>query len=110
MFYCCFLWVLLWCTSFPSQFQVPLKPSFFVNCVHFFYLCSAKSIFEQALARVPKDKSDALFKKFIAFQKQRGEREALEKAVIDKRRIFYEEVKKIVKSLKHGCRCCALVV
>lgn len=33
-----------------------------------------------------------MYRKFVAFQKQRGDREALEKTVIDKRRVFYEEV------------------
>lgn len=51
-----------------------------------------KGIFEQALARCSQDSSEELYRKFVSFQKQRGDREALEKTVIDKRRVFYEEL------------------
>jgi hypothetical protein len=51
-----------------------------------------KSVFEQALLRFPKEKCKELEMKYVAFQKQRGDRETLETVVIQKRRIYYEEV------------------
>eukprot|EP00920_Eleutheroschizon_duboscqi_P027736 GHVT01067865.1.p1 GENE.GHVT01067865.1~~GHVT01067865.1.p1 ORF type:complete len:677 (+),score=171.04 GHVT01067865.1:2861-4891(+) len=51
----------------------------------------AEAIFRLALQRLPKGKSDELYRQFVAFQKQFGDRDAIESVVLDKRRFVYEE-------------------
>ncbi|OEH75929.1 crooked neck family 1 protein isoform 2 [Cyclospora cayetanensis] len=51
----------------------------------------AKAIYEAALQRVPRGKAEELYNKYVAFQKQFGDREGLEETVLSKRRFVYEE-------------------
>jgi crooked neck len=48
-------------------------------------------IYKYALERLPKDKSDKLFKEFAIFQKKHGSRTAIEQVVLSKRKLLYEK-------------------
>uniref|UniRef100_A0A6B2KZN2 Suppressor of forked domain-containing protein n=1 Tax=Arcella intermedia TaxID=1963864 RepID=A0A6B2KZN2_9EUKA len=52
----------------------------------------ARTIYKFALDRIPKDKARDIFNKFIQFEKQHGDREAIEHIIIGKRRFQYEEM------------------
>jgi crooked neck len=51
----------------------------------------ARCIYKFALDRIPKGKAEELFSKFVAFEKQYGDKEEIEDAIIGKRRFKYEE-------------------
>ncbi|KAL8425002.1 hypothetical protein Efla_004479 [Eimeria flavescens] len=51
----------------------------------------AKAIYEEALQRVPRGQAEELYSRYVAFQKQFGDREGLEETVLSKRRFVYEE-------------------
>ncbi|GJM99223.1 hypothetical protein PR202_ga16305 [Eleusine coracana subsp. coracana] len=51
----------------------------------------ALAIYKYALDRVPKGRADELYRKLLAFEKQFGEREGIEDAIVGKRRIQYED-------------------
>jgi crooked neck len=50
-----------------------------------------RCIYKFALDRIPKGKAEELFSKFVAFEKQYGDKEEIEDAIIGKRRFEYEE-------------------
>ncbi|KAL3839405.1 hypothetical protein ACJIZ3_023996 [Penstemon smallii] len=55
----------------------------------------ARRIYKLALDRIPKERAEELFNKYVAFEKQYGDREGIEDAILGKRRVQYEdEVKK----------------
>lgn len=51
----------------------------------------ARAIFKYALDHIPKGKANELYKKFISFEKQYGNKTGIEEAIVNKRRFFYEE-------------------
>ena len=51
----------------------------------------ARAIFKYALDHIPKGKAVALYKQFIAFEKQHGNKIGIEEAIVNKRRFHYEE-------------------
>ncbi|OMO67881.1 RNA-processing protein, HAT helix [Corchorus capsularis] len=53
----------------------------------------ARCIYKFALDRIPKGRAEDLYKKFVAFEKQYGDKEGIEEAIVGKRRLP-EKVKK----------------
>jgi len=51
----------------------------------------ARAIFKYALDHIPKGKVTELYKKFISFEKQFGNKVGIEDAIVNKRRFQYEE-------------------
>ncbi|XP_073116505.1 uncharacterized protein [Elaeis guineensis] len=51
----------------------------------------ARCIYKFALDHIPKGRAEDLYKKFVAFEKQYGDREGIEDAIVGKRRFQYEE-------------------
>ncbi|PSS04236.1 Crooked neck-like protein [Actinidia chinensis var. chinensis] len=55
----------------------------------------ARCIYKFALDHIPKGRAEDLYRKFVAFEKQYGDKEGIEDAIVGKRRFQYEdEVKK----------------
>lgn len=50
-------------------------------------------IYKYALDHIPKAEAQELYKRFIAFEKQSGSREAIEDVIVSKRRFQYQEVR-----------------
>lgn len=48
-------------------------------------------IYNYALERLPKDKSEKLFKEFAIYQKKHGNRAGIEQVVVSKRKLLYEQ-------------------
>ncbi|CAA7054670.1 unnamed protein product [Microthlaspi erraticum] len=51
----------------------------------------ARIIYKFALDRIPKGKAEYLYSKFVAFEKQYGDKEGIEDAIVGKRRLQYED-------------------
>ncbi|CAI5988854.1 unnamed protein product [Closterium sp. NIES-64] len=51
----------------------------------------ARAIYKYALDHVPKAQAESLYKKFVVFEKQHGDRAGIEDVVVGKRRFEYEE-------------------
>ncbi|KAL0447810.1 UNVERIFIED_CONTAM: Pre-splicing factor clf1 [Sesamum latifolium] len=51
----------------------------------------ARCIYKYALDHIPKGRAEELYKKFVAFEKQYGDREGIEDAIVAKRRFQYED-------------------
>ncbi|KAJ3686243.1 hypothetical protein LUZ61_015407 [Rhynchospora tenuis] len=51
----------------------------------------ARCIYKFALAQVPKSRAEDLYKKYLAFEKQFGDKEGIGDAIVGKRRLQYEE-------------------
>ncbi|KAH7682363.1 crooked neck protein [Dioscorea alata] len=51
----------------------------------------ARCIYKFALDHIPKARAEDLYRKFVAFEKQYGDREGIEDAIVGKRRFQYEE-------------------
>ncbi|KAJ4770120.1 Pre-mRNA-splicing factor CLF1 [Rhynchospora pubera] len=51
----------------------------------------ARCIYKFALARVPKSRAEDLYRKYLAFEKQFGDKEGIDDAIVGKRRLQYEE-------------------
>ncbi|KAL4188802.1 hypothetical protein AMTRI_Chr08g162240 [Amborella trichopoda] len=51
----------------------------------------ARCIYKYALDHIPKGQAEELYKKFVAFEKQYGDREGIEDVIVGKRRFQYEE-------------------
>ncbi|XP_073000059.1 uncharacterized protein [Typha latifolia] len=51
----------------------------------------ARCIYKFALDHIPKGRAEDLYRKFVAFEKQYGDREGIEDAIVGKRRFQYEE-------------------
>uniref|UniRef100_A0A0E0AAB6 Pre-mRNA-splicing factor Syf1/CRNKL1-like C-terminal HAT-repeats domain-containing protein n=1 Tax=Oryza glumipatula TaxID=40148 RepID=A0A0E0AAB6_9ORYZ len=51
----------------------------------------ARAVYKYALDRVPKGQAEELYRKFLAFEKQFGDREGIEDAIVGKRRFQYED-------------------
>ncbi|CAK8538023.1 unnamed protein product [Lathyrus sativus] len=51
----------------------------------------ARCIYKFALDRIPKARAEDLYRKFVAFEKQYGDREGIEDAIVGKRRFQYED-------------------
>ncbi|ONK81203.1 uncharacterized protein A4U43_C01F26420 [Asparagus officinalis] len=51
----------------------------------------ARCIYKYALDHIPKGRAEDLYRKFVAFEKQFGDREGIEDAIVGKRRFQYEE-------------------
>ncbi|CAI9784661.1 unnamed protein product [Fraxinus pennsylvanica] len=51
----------------------------------------ARCIYKYALDHIPKGRAEELYKKFVAFEKQYGDREGIEDAIVGKRRFQYED-------------------
>eukprot|EP00002_Diphylleia_rotans_P028058 TRINITY_DN5655_c0_g2_i1.p1 TRINITY_DN5655_c0_g2~~TRINITY_DN5655_c0_g2_i1.p1 ORF type:complete len:671 (+),score=167.59 TRINITY_DN5655_c0_g2_i1:94-2106(+) len=51
----------------------------------------ARTIYKYALDNVPKNEAKELYKSFISFEKQRGDRAGIEDVIVSKRRFQYEE-------------------
>ncbi|KAI3827165.1 hypothetical protein L1987_01236 [Smallanthus sonchifolius] len=55
-------------------------------------LKNVKKLREQnGFNHIPKERAEYLYRKFVAFEKQFGDREGIEDAIIEKRRLQYEE-------------------
>ncbi|CAL0311399.1 unnamed protein product [Lupinus luteus] len=64
----------------------------------------ARAIYKFALDHIPKGRAEDLYRKFVAFEKQYGDREGIEDAIVGKRRFQYEdEVGKTNKRLASSC-------
>ncbi|KAK1275573.1 hypothetical protein QJS04_geneDACA011107 [Acorus gramineus] len=51
----------------------------------------ARGIYKYALDHIPKGRAEELYKKFLSFEKQYGDKEGIEDAIVGKRRFQYEE-------------------
>eukprot|EP00271_Cylindrocystis_brebissonii_P015645 TRINITY_DN385_c0_g6_i1.p1 TRINITY_DN385_c0_g6~~TRINITY_DN385_c0_g6_i1.p1 ORF type:complete len:750 (+),score=202.63 TRINITY_DN385_c0_g6_i1:187-2436(+) len=51
----------------------------------------ARAIYKYALDHIPKGQAEDLYRKFVAFEKQYGDREGIEDVIVGKRRFQYEE-------------------
>ncbi|KAA8528264.1 hypothetical protein F0562_035485 [Nyssa sinensis] len=51
----------------------------------------ARCIYKFALDHIPKGRAEDLYRKFVAFEKQYGDKEGIEDAIVGKRRFQYEE-------------------
>lgn len=51
----------------------------------------ARCIYKYALDHIPKGRAEDLYRKFVAFEKQYGDREGIEDAIVGKKRFQYEE-------------------
>ncbi|KAH0723385.1 hypothetical protein KY285_005939 [Solanum tuberosum] len=51
----------------------------------------ARCIYKFALDQIPKGRAEDLYSKFVAFEKQYGDREGIEDAIVEKRRFQYED-------------------
>lgn len=51
----------------------------------------ARCIYKFALDHIPKGRAEELYKKYVAFEKQYGDREGIEDAIVGKRRFQYED-------------------
>ncbi|KAF5190025.1 Pre-mrna-splicing factor clf1 [Thalictrum thalictroides] len=51
----------------------------------------ARCIYKFALDHIPKGRAEDLYKKYVAFEKQYGDKEGIEDAIVGKRRFQYEE-------------------
>ncbi|GMH39793.1 hypothetical protein BSKO_07691 [Bryopsis sp. KO-2023] len=51
----------------------------------------ARAIYKYALDHLPKAQATKLYERYLAFEKQHGERDGIETAIFSKRRFFYEE-------------------
>ncbi|CAL9220635.1 unnamed protein product [Arabidopsis halleri] len=51
----------------------------------------ARFIYKFALDQIPKGRAENLYSKFVAFEKQNGDKEGIEDAIIGKRRFQYED-------------------
>jgi len=51
----------------------------------------AQAIYKLALDVLPKGASDELYRAYVSFEKQHGDRDAIEEVVLNKRRYIYEE-------------------
>ncbi|CAE7458138.1 CLF1 [Symbiodinium natans] len=51
----------------------------------------SQAIYKLALDVLPKGASDDLYRAYVSFEKQHGDRDAIEEVVINKRRFIYEE-------------------
>ncbi|OIV94933.1 hypothetical protein TanjilG_22130 [Lupinus angustifolius] len=51
----------------------------------------ARAIYKFALDHIPKGRAEDLYRKFVAFEKQYGDREGIEDAIVGKRRFQYED-------------------
>ncbi|CAH8388447.1 unnamed protein product [Eruca vesicaria subsp. sativa] len=69
--------------------------SFYVAFAEFEERCKeverARGIYKYALVHIPKERAEALYQKFVAFEKQYGGKEGIEDALIGKKRFEYEE-------------------
>jgi crooked neck len=52
----------------------------------------ARAIYKFALDRIPKNMAREIFQKFIQFEKQHGDKDAIESIIVGKRRFQYEEL------------------
>ncbi|XP_052725353.1 uncharacterized protein LOC108320371 isoform X2 [Vigna angularis] len=51
----------------------------------------ARAIYKFSLDHIPKGRAEDLYRKFVAFEKQYGDREGIEDAIVGKRRFQYED-------------------
>jgi crooked neck len=51
----------------------------------------ARCIYKFALDHIPKGRAEDLYRKFVAFEKQYGDKEGIEDAIVGKRRFQYED-------------------
>ncbi|GAB4857491.1 Crooked neck-like protein 1 [Ancistrocladus abbreviatus] len=51
----------------------------------------ARCIYKFSLDHIPKGRAEELYKKFVAFEKQYGDKEGIEDAIVGKRRFQYED-------------------
>ncbi|CAD7695161.1 unnamed protein product [Ostreobium quekettii] len=51
----------------------------------------SRAIYKYALDHLPKSQASRLYERYLAFEKQHGEREGIEQAILSKRRFYYEE-------------------
>lgn len=69
----------------------------FIEFAHFEERCKefdrARVIYKYALDHIPKQHAQDLYKMFTTFEKQHGDRTAIEDVIISKRRFQYEEVR-----------------
>ncbi|KAK9067586.1 hypothetical protein SSX86_011697 [Deinandra increscens subsp. villosa] len=67
----------------------------FVAFAEFEEMCKeperARCLYKFALDHIPKGRAEVLYRKFVAFEKQYGDREGIEDAIVGKRRFQYEE-------------------
>ncbi|SBT01579.1 splicing factor, putative [Plasmodium malariae] len=80
---------------------IQLFPSSFLDENFYIYFCNfeeenneyerCRKIYIEALKRLPKDKSELLYKNFLQFQKKYANKEELDQTLILKERIYYEE-------------------
>jgi len=73
-----------------------LNEEFFINFAKFEEVAHeperARAIYKYALDNIPRDKAQELYKMFISFEKQHGDRQGIEDVVVGKRRFHYEEL------------------
>jgi len=52
----------------------------------------ARALYKYALDNIPRDKAQELYKNYVSFEKQHGDRKGIEDVVVGKRRFHYEEL------------------
>lgn len=67
----------------------------FINFAEFEERCReterARAIYKYALDHIPKGQAENLYRRFVTFEKQHGDREGIEDVIVGKRRFEYEE-------------------
>jgi len=67
----------------------------FIKCAEFEEMCHemdrARMIYKYALDHIPKAQATRLYKRFVTFEKQHGDRDGIEDVIVAKRRFQYEE-------------------
>ncbi|XP_019166045.1 PREDICTED: crooked neck-like protein 1 [Ipomoea nil] len=67
----------------------------FVSFAEFEEMCKeaerARCIYKFALDHIPKGRAEDLYKKYVAFEKQYGDKDGIEDAIVGKRRFQYED-------------------
>lgn len=51
----------------------------------------ARAIYRYALDHIPKDMAERLYQMFVSFEKQSGDRDSIDEAIVNKRRFEYEQ-------------------
>lgn len=73
-----------------------LSAAYFMKFAAFEEKCKelerARSIYKKGLEMIPKHQAEELYRKYIAFEKQYGDKDGIENVILQKRRVQYENV------------------